>query len=261
MINLGVNIDHVATIRQARGADEPNPVWAAVEAELGGADGITFHLREDRRHINDRDAELLKRTVATKLNMEMSVAPEIVKVARALAADQCTLVPERREEVTTEGGLNVVQLRKRLREVVAQLRDAGIETSAFIEPDGDQIAAAAECGFDAIELWTGGYAHAKGHEAVNQELDRLLHGLEAGFQHELIVHGGHGLTYRNVESVAALGGFAEFNIGHSIVSRAVLVGMRAAVREMKRLIDRGAGSVLDMLGAPLGDDENGEPGR
>jgi pyridoxine 5-phosphate synthase len=236
LAGLGVNIDHVATVRQARRADEPDPVWAAVEAELGGADCITFHLREDRRHISDRDADLLRRTVSTKLNMEMSVAPEIVRIALRLGPQQCTLVPERREELTTEGGLDVVRLQRRLRPVVRRLKRAGIVTSAFIEPRAEQINVAAACGFDAIELWTGGYARARGPRR-EAELDRLTAALERGLEHDLEVHAGHGLTYRNVEGLAAIDGFGEFNIGHSIVARAVLVGMRRAVRDMKRLLD------------------------
>lgn len=237
MINkLGVNIDHVATVRQARRTDEPDPVWAAVEAELGGADGITFHLREDRRHISDRDAEVLKRTVACKLNMEMAIAPEIVRIAARLKPDQCTLVPERREELTTEGGLSVVKLRRRIKPVVQKLRRAGIIISAFIEPDLDQIEAAAECGCHAVELWTGGYAHAKTPAAQDVALEQLVRALEVGWDCGLEVHAGHGLTYRNIGPVAALGGFSEFNIGHSIVGRALFVGMRAAVREMKQLL-------------------------
>ena len=250
MNKLGVNIDHVATVRQARRTDEPDPVWAAVQAELGGADGITFHLREDRRHINDRDAELLKGTVATKLNMEMSIQPEIVKIALRLRPTQCTLVPERREELTTEGGLNVRGLAKRIRPVVARLRAAGILTSAFIEPLDDQIAASADCGFDAIEIWTGAYAHAHTMAEREAALELLASAIDAGVDAGLVVHAGHGLTYRNIEPVAALGGFEEFNIGHSIVSRAVLVGMREAVCEMKRLLDRATQSLLALAGRP-----------
>jgi pyridoxine 5-phosphate synthase len=239
MNKLGVNIDHVATVRQARQTDEPDPVWAATEAELGGADGITFHLREDRRHINDRDAEVLRQTVATKLNMEMSIAAPIVKIALALKPDQCTLVPEKRQELTTEGGLDVKRLARRIKPVVTKLKKAGITTSAFIEPDATQIAAAGDCGFDAVELWTGGFAHAKGPRNQRQAIEALIAALELGWDHGLEVHAGHGLTYRNIDALAALGGFSEFNIGHSIVSRAVFVGMRAAVREMKNLLDRG----------------------
>lgn len=236
MIKLGVNIDHVATVRQARRTDEPDPVWAAVEAELGGADGITFHLREDRRHINDRDAELLKRTVAAKLNMEMSANAEIVRIAVKLKPNQCTLVPERREEVTTEGGLDVVRLRRRIGPAVKKLKRAGIITSAFIEPNERQVVGSARCGFDAVELWTGGYAHAKTEAAADEELIKLMEAMDLAHDQGLVVHAGHGLTYRNVQGLAAISEFAEFNIGHSIVSRAVLVGMRAAVREMKELL-------------------------
>lgn len=237
MNKLGVNIDHVATVRQARQTDEPDPIWAAVEAELGGADGITFHLREDRRHINDRDAELLKQTVAVKLNMEMSINAAIVKVAQRLKPDQCTLVPEHRQELTTEGGLDVKRLRRRIGPAVKKLKKAGILTSAFIEPDEDQIRASAECGFDAVELWTGAYADARTERTRQRALEQLVRALDAGLDAGLVVHAGHGLTYRNIEPIAALGGFAEFNIGHSIVARAFFTGLREAVRQMKHLLD------------------------
>ncbi len=236
MVKLGVNIDHVATVRQARRTDEPDPVWGAVEAELGGADGITFHLREDRRHINDRDARVLKETVAAKLNMEMSIAARIVRIAGELKPDQCTLVPEKREELTTEGGLNVSKFARRIKRVVSDLHKKGITLSAFIEPDPDQIRASADCGFDAVELWTGGYAHAKTARAIQREIKRLDRGVETGIECGLEVHGGHGLTYRNIELIAAIPGFGEFNIGHSIVARATLVGMRTAVEQMKDLL-------------------------
>ncbi len=236
MARLGVNIDHVATVRQARKTDEPDPVWAAVEAELGGAQCITFHLREDRRHINDRDARLLKETVATKLNMEMAIATEIADIACELAPDQCTMVPERREELTTEGGLDVVRHAKAIAEVVNRLTDRGIVVSAFIEPDNAQIAASKECGFRAVELWTGGYAHAKTPTEGQAVLGKLKASIGAAKSHGLEVHAGHGLTYRNVAPIAAVAGFSEFNIGHSIVSRAMFVGMRSAVAEMARLL-------------------------
>ncbi len=236
MALLGVNIDHTATVRQARRTDEPDPVWAAVEAELGGADGITFHLREDRRHINDRDARILRETVAVKLNMEMAIADEIVDIAVDLKPDQCSLVPERREELTTEGGLDVVRHRARIAKAVARLRDAGITLSAFIEPISEQIEASAQVGFQAVELWTGGYAHAKTPQERDDAIDELRKGIETGHGVGLEVLGGHGLTYRNIAPVAGLPGFSEFNIGHSIVSRAIFVGMREAVREMKRLL-------------------------
>ena len=236
MGKLGVNTDPIATVRQARKTDEPDPVWAAVEAELGGADGITFHLREDRRHINDRDARVLKETVAAKLNMEMSIASGIVRIAGELKPDQCTLVPEKREELTTEGGLNVKKFARRIRRVVSDLHKKGITLNAFIEPDLDQIRASADCGFDAIELWTGGYAHAKTPRAIQREIKRLDRGVETGIECGLEVHGGHGLTYRNIERIAAIPGFGEFHIGHAIVARATLVGMRTAVEQMKDLL-------------------------
>jgi pyridoxine 5-phosphate synthase len=242
MPRLGVNIDHVATVRQARRTDEPDPVWAAVEAQLGGADGITFHLREDRRHIIDRDVPLLRGVVNVKLNMEMAVAPGIVDIAIATHPDQCCFVPERREEVTTEGGLDVVRHAARVGEAVARLKQAGIFLSAFIEPIDDQVRAARDLGFDAVELWTGGYAHARTPQAVTRELDRLREAIALGRSLGLEVHGGHGLTYRNVAPVAALPGFAEFNIGHSIIARAMFVGLREAVREMKELILRSTAS-------------------
>lgn len=238
MAQLGVNIDHVATVRQARRTYEPDPAWAAVEAQLGGADGITFHLREDRRHINDRDAQLLKQVVQIKLNMEMSIARPIVDIAARLVPDQCTLVPERREELTTEGGLDVLKLRKRVAPAVSRLKKKGIEISAFIEPIPDQVRASADVGCDAVELWTGGYAHAKGKRAVQRELKKLEEAIAVGDEVGVLVHGGHGLTYDNVGPVADLAGFVEFNIGHSIVSRAVFVGLREAVMEMKALVMR-----------------------
>ena len=236
MAKLGVNIDHVATIREARKTVEPEPAWAAVEAQLGGADGITFHLREDRRHINDRDAHLLRETVRVKLNMELSIAPEIVDIAMKLRPDQCTLVPEKRQEITTEGGLDVSRLRKQIEPVVMKLRRKAIEVSAFIEPWPDQIQAAADIGFNAVELWTGGYAHADSPHAVSAALRQLAEALEVGHRCGLLVHAGHGLTYSNIGPVAAMHGFHEFNIGHTIISRAVFVGIREAVREMKELI-------------------------
>ncbi len=236
MARLGVNIDHVATVRQARRTIEPDPVWAAVEAQLGGADGITFHLREDRRHINDRDARLLKETVTVKLNMEMAIAKPMVDIAVKLVPDQCTLVPEKREELTTEGGLDVVRLRKRIAPVVQRLKRKRIETSAFVEPIADQLRASSDAGFEAVELWTGGFAHARNARALQRELKKLAEAIDVGSGLGLIVHVGHGLTYDNVHHVAALEGLDEFNIGHSIVSRAVFVGMREAVRQMKALI-------------------------
>jgi pyridoxine 5-phosphate synthase len=249
MAGLGVNIDHVATIRQARRTVEPDPVWAAVEAELGGAECITFHLRKDRRHINDRDARLLKQTVRGKLNMEMSLDEEIVAIALNLTPDQATLVPENRQEITTEGGLDVITHMDRLREVTAALTGVGVLVSAFVDPAPEQIAAASEAGCEAVELHTGAYANAvlppdgskADPQAIEDELAAIADGLSAGLEQGLIVHAGHGLTYQNVAPVAAMVGFGEFNIGHSIISRSVFVGLREAVAEMRDLILFGPG--------------------
>ena len=238
MPTLGVNIDHVATIRQARRTYEPDPVWAAAEAELGGADAITVHLREDRRHIIDRDVPLLSEVVTTKLNMEMAASPEIVAIAVKNRPTQCTLVPERREELTTEGGLDVVRHADRVGAAVKTLTEAGIIVSAFIEPRREQIEKSAALGFHAVELWTGAYAHAKTPKECEASLAELRDGVRAGRSCGLEVHGGHGLTYRNVAAIAAVEGFSEFNIGHSIIARAVFIGLRAAVREMKDLLGR-----------------------
>jgi len=238
---LGVNIDHVATIRQARRTVEPDPVWAAVESELAGADCITFHLRKDRRHINDRDVRLLRETVRCKLNMEMSLEEEIVEIALQVKPDQATLVPESRQEITTEGGLDCLGHAKRLAEVAGRLSDAGALVSAFVDPLPRQLRAAREAGCGAVELHTGGYANATG-KGVAATLANLREGLEAGLAAGLIVHAGHGLTYLNVRPLAAMPGFTEFNIGHSIISRAVFVGLREAVTEMKRLMETAAGS-------------------
>jgi len=238
MAVLNVNIDHVATIRQARRADEPDPVWAAVQCELAGANGITVHLRQDRRHINDRDVRVLKETVASKLNLEMSMAEPIVKIAEQIVPDQVTLVPENRAELTTEGGLDCVKYRQRLAEVVKRMHRKGILVSAFITPEQEQIAASAETGCDAVELHTGGYANAKTERAVKRRLAELQAGRDFAMEQKLIVHAGHGLTYRNIAGVARITGLCEFNIGHSIISRAVLVGIYEATLEMIELIDK-----------------------
>ncbi len=235
MIQLGVNIDHVATLRQARRTYEPDPVAAAVLAELGGADGITLHLREDRRHIQDRDLRILRETTAVKLNLEMACASEVLRIALEVKPDQATLVPEKREEITTEGGLDVAGQKERVREVVSKLREAGIQVSLFIDPQPHQIEAAAELGVEAVELHTGGYANAKG-SAAEQELAVLRSASALVHERGLVLHAGHGLTYRNVQPVAAIPHMHELNIGHSIVARAVLVGMTQAVREMKQLM-------------------------
>ena len=236
MAVLNVNIDHVATIRQARLTDEPDPVWAAVQCELAGANGITVHLRQDRRHICDRDVRLLKETVASKLNLEMCMAEPIVKIAEQIRPDQVTLVPEKRQELTTEGGLDCAGHKKRLTAVVKRLSKKGILVSTFIAPDSEQIIASAEAGCDAVELHTGMYANAKTDKAVEKRLNELRDGKDIASTSGLIVHAGHGLTYRNIKPVAMIEGLCEFNIGHSIVARAVLVGMKQATEEMIKLI-------------------------
>jgi len=236
MLELGVNIDHVATLRQARKTYEPDPVWAAAAAELGGADGITVHLREDRRHILDRDVRLLKETVACKLNLEMACEDEIVRIACDVRPDQATLVPERREEVTTEGGLDVVGQRNKVASAVRRLYDAGIAVSLFLDADLPQIAAAAELGVAAVELHTGPYALAQGGD-VERELARLVSAGAAIRQAGVKLHAGHGLNYRNTGPVARIEGMRELNIGHAIIARSIFVGLTEAVREMKRVMD------------------------
>jgi pyridoxine 5-phosphate synthase len=237
---LGVNIDHVATLRQARGGVEPDPVWAAAEAELAGARCITLHLREDRRHIQDRDLELLRRTVQVKLNLEMAVTDEMVEIASAVRPDQATLVPEGRQEITTEGGLPVAGDAKRVRGAVERLREAGVTVSLFIDPTPEEIDASAESGAEAIEIHTGEYANAAPGDERDRQFARVAEAARRAREAGLVVHAGHGLNYVNVEPVAAVPGMTELNIGHSIVSRAVFVGMRQAVAEMVRLVE-GAG--------------------
>lgn len=233
MIRLGVNIDHVATVRQARRAAEPDPVAAAVLAELGGADGITIHLREDRRHIQDRDVYVLRDTVRTRLNLEMATVEEIVLISLKVKPHEATLVPEKREELTTEGGLDVVLHRAAVQPVVERLKAAGIHVSLFIDPDRTQLDISKELGADAIEFQTASYSEATTAVAIAAELAKLrtatAHAVDLG----LHVHMGHGLNYANVQSIVRIAGVAELNIGHSIVSRAVLVGMTQAVRDMK----------------------------
>ncbi|MBR8827547.1 MAG: pyridoxine 5'-phosphate synthase [Gomphosphaeria aponina SAG 52.96 = DSM 107014] len=233
MLTLGVNIDHIATIRQARRTVEPEPVAAAVLAELAGADGITVHLREDRRHIQDRDVRLLRETVRTHLNLEMAPTEEMVAIACQLKPDYVTLVPEKREEVTTEGGLDLVGNLPRLGGVVEQLQGADIPVSWFIDADAVQIEAAAKTKAMFIELHTGKYADAPDGKTRELELAALQEGAKQAIAAGLRVNAGHGLTYWNVYPVACIPGMEELNIGHSIISRAVLVGMERAVREMK----------------------------
>jgi pyridoxine 5-phosphate synthase len=236
MIRLGVNIDHVATIRQARRANEPDPVAAAVLATLGGADGITVHLREDRRHIQDRDLYVLRETVTTRLNLELAAATEIIEIAKKTKPDEATLVPEKRQELTTEGGLDVLANEKSVRSAIDQLKAAGIHVSLFIDPDQSQIEAAHNFGADAIEFQTATYSEARGETAVAKELEKLRTATAHAIGLGLHVHLGHGLNYWNVQPIVRIAGVEELNIGHSIVSRAVLVGMERAVREMKQAI-------------------------
>jgi pyridoxine 5-phosphate synthase len=236
MAQLGVNIDHVATVRQARLTNEPDPVWAATLAQLGGADGITLHLREDRRHIQDRDLHVLRETVSVKLNLELAANAEIVKIACRARPDQATLVPEKREEVTTEGGLDLVAGRQRVADAIAALRAAGITVSLFLDPEQRQLEAAASLGVEAVELHTGEYAQAVGEEEQAKQLAKLAAAARQVRALGMTLHAGHGLTYRNVKPVAAIEGMSELNIGHSIVARAIMIGFEQAVREMKKLV-------------------------
>jgi len=247
MIELGVNIDHVATLRQARRTHEPDPVWAAVEAHLGGADGITVHLREDRRHIQDEDVRHLRDLTQIKLNLEMAATAEMVGIACAIRPEMAMLVPEGRHEITTEGGLDVAGQESKLREVVARLAGAGIVTSVFIDAELAQVEAAARVGARVCEVHTGPYAHAfhaKGRDAespaVVAELEKVRVAGAAIRAHGMRFNAGHALNYFNVQPVAALPGVRELHIGHAIVSRAVFVGLREAVRQMKALMREGA---------------------
>ncbi|MBX3351921.1 MAG: pyridoxine 5'-phosphate synthase [Phycisphaeraceae bacterium] len=249
MALLSVNVDHVATVRQARRGIEPDPVRAAHDAEIGGADGITVHLREDRRHIQDHDVDRLKATVATKLNFEMAATDDMVRIALRIRPDMAMLVPEGRLEVTTEGGLQVAGHEPRLREIVARLRDGGVPVSAFVDPEADHIEAAAQCGFSVCEVHTGPYAaayRASGGdlraEPLARELDRVRAAGELIERRGMRFNAGHALNYVNVAPIASLPGLWELHIGHAIVSRAIYTGMRDAVREMKAILTRAHGS-------------------
>jgi pyridoxine 5-phosphate synthase len=233
MARLGVNIDHVATVRQARRVPEPDPVQAAVLAELGGADGITVHLRADRRHIQDRDVEILRQVVKTRLNVEMAATQEMVRIALTIKPDQVTLVPERREEISTEGGLDVVLNSVQLKPTVKTLQDGGVEVSLFIDPDLEQVKEAHKLDAHAIEINTAAYADARDARARETALRKVADAAKLGRKLGLLVNAGHGLTYQNVGSITALTEIGELNIGHNIVARAVLVGMERAVKEMK----------------------------
>ncbi|MDR3182067.1 MAG: pyridoxine 5'-phosphate synthase [Planctomycetaceae bacterium] len=236
-IQLGVNIDHIATVRQVRQTVEPDPVWAAVLAELGGADGITVHLREDRRHIQDRDVKILRETVRCKLNLEMACTESIVQFACETVPNQATLVPEKRQEITTEGGLDVAGQFAAVQTVVKRLQDRGIGVSLFLDPDLPQIEAGIKSGCEAIEIHTGTYANVPFEsEAAENELRRIHQAAEMINAAGVHLHAGHGLTYRNVLPIAAIPQMRELNIGHSIIARSLLTGLTEAVREMKRLI-------------------------
>lgn len=239
MIKLGVNIDHVATLRQARGTRYPDPVQAALEAEQAGADAITLHLREDRRHIQERDVEILSQALATRMNLEMAATDEMVSYAIRLHPADCCLVPERRQELTTEGGLDVASQEPRLASVCRQLADAGVRVSLFIDADPAQIEAAARVGAPAVEIHTGRYADAVG-DAWRGELTRVQQAVNQGLELGLQVNAGHGLHYHNVQAIAAIPGIAELNIGHAIIARAVFSGLKESVREMKRLMREAA---------------------
>ncbi len=235
-MRLGVNIDHVATLREARGSLDPEPVFAALIAEASGADAIVAHLREDRRHINDQDLFLLKGVLRTRLNLEMSVAPEIVEIACKVKPDQATLVPEKREELTTEGGLDIISHQQKIKKTVRKLNESGIDVSLFIDPSKRQINAAQKTGAKMLELHTGAYANAKNKTEENRYFKELKSAVsfagKLGFQ----VFAGHGLNYTNTAKIAVINGIEELNIGHSIISRAVFVGLGNAIREMKELM-------------------------
>ena len=236
MAKLGLNVDHIATVRQARGGTEPDPVTAAALGELAGAEGITIHLREDRRHIQDRDLEILRKTVKTKLNLEMAATQEMVRIALQIKPEQVTLVPEKRQELTTEGGLDVILNAKLVSDTVKRLRDGGIVVSLFVDPNQEQIKAANKSGADYIEIHTGKYAEANDWKSQQCELEAIETAIKLARKVNMGINAGHGLNYVNIKAIAAIGGIEEYNIGHSIISRAILVGLERAVKEMVELI-------------------------
>lgn len=240
MARLSVNVDHVATLRQARGIDEPDPVWAAVLAEKAGANGIIAHLREDRRHVQDRDLRVLRQVVKGKLNMEMAATPEMLRIAAELGPDISTLVPERRQELTTEGGLDVKGNLEVVKDAVGQLNDAGVEVSLFIDPEPEQIKAAHLAGAQVVELHTGSYANARGESALARHLSALEDAARLAVRLDMKVAAGHGLNLRNVEPLLKMPEISEYSIGHSIVARAVFVGFEQAVGEMLALVKTSA---------------------
>lgn len=237
---LSVNVDHVATIREARKTDEPDPVAAAVLVELAGADGITIHLREDRRHIQDRDLRLMRQIIKTRLNLEMAAAEEIIEIALDVKPDKVTLVPEKREEITTEGGLDVVKNKHQLENIILRFHDQKIPVSLFIDPEPDQVKCSKDIGSDTIEINTGSYSEAKTDSEIDREFDKIKNAVDTAVKFGLAVNAGHGLTYKNVIKIASLQAIEEFNIGHNIVARAVMVGLDRAVKEMIDAIHLGA---------------------
>ena len=239
-MELGVNIDHVATLRQARGTVYPDPIEAAQIAEEAGADLITLHLREDRRHIVDQDIEILRGRVQTRMNLEMAATDEMVKIACRVRPDDVCLVPERRAELTTEGGLDVAGQKENLAQVTLSLQKAGIRVSMFVDPDTLQIEASRDVGADAIEIHTGAYAEALSVTEEDREFERVVEAVTTGNKLTLKVNAGHGLHYENVERIASIDGITELNIGHSIIARAVFLGLAGAVKEMKNRIDKAA---------------------
>lgn len=240
MIKLGVNIDHVATLRQARGTRYPDPIQAALAAEQAGADAITLHLREDRRHIQERDVEMLKSILQTRMNLEMAVTDEMIAYAERFLPEECCLVPERRQELTTEGGLDVIAAEKKITAACTRLAAAGVRVSLFIDADTQQIEAAARTGAPVIEIHTGHYADRLTADERDQELARIEMAVQQAIELGLQVNAGHGLNYQNVQAIAAIPGIAELNIGHAIIARALFTGLEEAVREMKRLMREAA---------------------
>jgi pyridoxine 5-phosphate synthase len=236
MAKLGLNVDHIATVRQARGAKEPDPVTAAALGELAGAEGITIHLREDRRHIQDRDLLILRQTVKTKLNLEMAATQEMIRIALKVKPEQVTLVPEKRQELTTEGGLDVIVNAKLITDSVKRLQDGGIVVSLFVDPNQEQIKASKKTGADYIEIHTGAYAEAATWSAQERELESIDTAIKLARKVGLGINAGHGLNYVNIKALAAIGGIEEYNIGHSIIARAMLVGLDRAVKDMVELI-------------------------
>lgn len=243
-ILLGVNIDHIATVRQARGTRYPDPVYAALQVEQAGADSITLHLREDRRHIQERDVLLLKDMMMTRMNLEMAVTEDMLKIAEKVRPEDCCLVPERREELTTEGGLDVISQESKIKDACQRLAEAGVKVSLFIDADIEQIEAAKRCGVPAIEIHTGHYADAANRIDQQDELKKIIHATELGHDLGLQVNAGHGLNYHNTRAIAAISKIRELNIGHAIVAEALFVGMSQAVQKMKDIMWDGRDSCL-----------------